>query len=66
MKEKTLHIGKGTKLKIIETKELPEGTIIIDGAQPADLPPIPNPEDATKPADVNLRSILKKGRLAKA
>ena len=29
-------------------------------------PPIPDPKDATKPPDVNLRSILKKGSQAKA
>jgi len=29
------------------------------------LAPIPDPIDATKPPDVDLRSILKKGRKAK-
>lgn len=32
--EKTIHVGQGTKLVIIETKELPKGSIIIEGAKP--------------------------------
>ena len=38
--EKTLHVGPRTKLTIIETKELPPGTIIIEGARPVDSPPV--------------------------
>ena len=32
--EKTIHVGQGTKLVIIETKELPRGSIVIEGARP--------------------------------
>lgn len=32
--EKTIHVGPGTKLVIIETKDLPRGSIVIEGASP--------------------------------
>lgn len=35
--EKTIYVGKGTKLTIIEEKSLPPGTIIIEGAMPVDM-----------------------------